>query len=138
MRVVVCLDNSFGMMFNKRRQSRDRYVVSDIISLLNGEKLFMSRYSFPLFEKTGYEDIVVRDDFLDACGACDTAFVEDRRLLSYEDGIETMITYMWNRDYPSDTRLDLIPEGDGWQLTETFEFPGYSHDLITRNTYVRV
>ena len=137
MKVIVCLDNAFGMTFNYRRQSRDKNVISDIISLLDGGTLYMNNYSSHLFEKTGYADLVISNDFLDICGENDTAFVENRHLERYKDRIDCIVTYLWNRDYPSDRKLDVIPDEPEWRLVETTEFKGNSHDLITRNTYVR-
>lgn len=137
MRVIVCLDNAYGMTFNHRRQSRDKNVTADIISLLDGETLYMNVYSSRLFEKTGYACTVVRNDFLDVCGEDGTAFVENRDLKKYKDKIDCIVTYLWNRDYPSDKKLDVIPEEPEWILTETTGFKGNSHELITRNTYVK-
>ena len=33
MKIIVCLDDNNGMLFNNRRQSRDKTVVEDIISV---------------------------------------------------------------------------------------------------------
>ncbi|MBQ7646113.1 MAG: ribonuclease Z [Clostridia bacterium] len=137
MKVIVCVDNSFGMTFNYRRLSRDRNVIADIMSLLDGDTLYMNNYSYRLFEKTGYAGIVVSNDFLDLCGEDGTAFVENRHLQKYKEMIDCMVTYLWNRDYPSDRKLDVVPEEPDWELTDTTEFAGNSHDLITRNTYVK-
>ena len=135
MKVIVCLDNAGGMAFNRRRQSRDRNVISDIMDSLNGEKIYIGRYSGILFEK--YENVVVRPDFLSACEENGTAFVEDRSLAEYISKIDTVVTYLWNRDYPSDRKIDLALEEPEWELVETKEFAGSSHAIITKNTYVK-
>ena len=137
MKVIVCLYNAYGMAFNKRRQSRDRNVISDIVSSLDGKKLFLNSYSSHLFEKTGYKGLAVSSDFLDRCEDDGVAFVETRRLMKYKAKIDCIVAYFWNRDYPSDRKLDLFPEGPEWELTESVEFPGFSHETITRNTYVK-
>ena len=48
---------------------------------------------------------------------------------------ERLILYRWNRHYPSDRKIALPPEG--WTLTGRTEFPGSSHDVITKEIYQR-
>ena len=33
MKLIVCLDDKNGMMFNKRRQSRDRVLIENVLEL---------------------------------------------------------------------------------------------------------
>ena len=49
MNLIFCLDNSQGMMFNHRRQSRDKEVIQDILRLSGGHKIWMSSYSAAIF-----------------------------------------------------------------------------------------
>ena len=42
MTVILCLDDRCGMAFNNRRQSRDKAVINDILTHLNGERLIIS------------------------------------------------------------------------------------------------
>ena len=46
---IVCLDDENGMLFNGRRQSRDRVVTERIALLAAGKKLWMNEYSAGLF-----------------------------------------------------------------------------------------
>ncbi len=41
---IVCLDQKNGMYFNERRQSRDRYVIRDILDQSEMEKLIVYRW----------------------------------------------------------------------------------------------
>ena len=50
MKIILCLDDNNGMLFNNRRQSRDRVLVEDIINNLQGEKLNIFEFSKALFE----------------------------------------------------------------------------------------
>ena len=45
MKIIVCVDNQNGMMFNHRRQSQDRVLRKRILELTGGEKLWMNAYS---------------------------------------------------------------------------------------------
>ena len=62
MEIIVCLDDYGGMLFNSRRQSRDRLLIEDIISNLGDKKLYIYEYSQILFE--AYEGkYEITDDF---------------------------------------------------------------------------
>ena len=45
MKIIVCVDNQNGMMFNHRRQSQDRALRKRILELTGGKKLWMNAYS---------------------------------------------------------------------------------------------
>lgn len=133
MEVVVCLDDRGGMCFNHRRQSHDREVVKDVLALAENHPLWMDDASALLF--AGAENVHVAEDFLAMAPQGALCFVEDRALTPYVDRIERLYVYRWNRLYPADRYFDLRLEE--WQLIETTEFPGYSHERITREAYER-
>lgn len=136
MNVIVCIDDRGGMMFNGRRQSRDKNVYADIVSYVPMGKLYMSEYSRSLFVDSG-APLVATDSFLDIAAAGDYCFVEDREILPYLDRIESVTVYHWNRHYPSDRQFDVDLSAKGFKLAETVDFEGYSHEKITRETYTR-
>lgn len=130
MKIIVCLDDNNGMLFNKRRQSRDVKVLEDIASFTN--EVLISPFSEKLFEGTCLET-KVDSQFLHNADIHDFCFVENENLLPYSDKIEQLIVYKWNRKYPSDFKLDLNLKE--WKLIETAEFVGNSHEKITREIY---
>lgn len=134
MNIIVCLDDKKGMLFNKRRQSRDRMVIEDMIASYPGERIHMNSYSKSLFLKYP-EQIEVEEDFLKHLSEDEVGFVENLSLKPYEKNIKSLIIYKWNRDYPADRYLDIPLEE--WELTSTVEFAGYSHEQITKETYSR-
>lgn len=128
MTIYVCLDDRNGMLFNNRRQSRDRAVLEDI------------RASVP--------DVLTVDEFSEKfIAAADIPFVvgepepgahfflENRKASELLPAAEKVVVYRWNRAYPGDFRFD----GDfsGFTLQSTEEFPGKSHERITKEVYVR-
>lgn len=132
--VILCLDDKKGMMFNNRRQSKDKFVIQDILKLVDGKKLFISSYSESLFQ--GLEsNLIIDDNFLNNVAKEDYCFVENNNLKDFSEKIEKIIVYKWNRIYPSDLKLE-IPIQD-WNLIDSFEFAGNSHDKITREVYVK-
>ena len=135
MRVIVCLDDRNGMLFNRRRQSRDRRVVEDILRELGEKRLLVNGFSAPLFERAG-DRIRVEDDPLAAAGLEDVCFVENLLLAPWAAAIERLTVYRWNRVYPADMRLDLALES-GWHLAAASDFPGFSHEKITKEIYER-
>ncbi len=132
---IVCLDENKGMLFNKRRQSRDKVVIRKIQELCQTKQLWAAPYSSSLFGKENTQNLVIEEDFLWKSLPGDYCFVENQSLKEVEDRIEKLIIFWWNRSYPSDVKFDL--ELQEWQLEESEEFPGYSHEKITKETYIR-
>ena len=136
MQIIVCVDDRGGMLFNKRRQSRDRVLIADVLSELGDKKIHISSFSKLLFE--GFEDRYVIDEaFLENASESDVCFVENINLLPYVDKINRITVYHWNRSYPGDLFFSVDPLKEGFELTSTYEFEGYSHDKITREIFER-
>ena len=77
MHVILCADDRNGMMFHRRRQSRDRAVLEDIEKLRAGKKLLMNKYSDKMFSEYGYSDhetFESSEAALTAAGEIDSAF----------------------------------------------------------------
>ena len=136
MKVIVCLEDKGGMMFNRRRQSRDRVLNADVVKMCQGSRLLIAPYSMLLFEELD-ASVVCDENFLDIADATDYCFVEDRALMPYADKIEEITVYKWNRRYPTDTYFDLDLCALGFKLASSDEFAGYSHEKITKETYRR-
>lgn len=135
MNIIICIDDENGMMFNNRRQSRDRAVIKDIMETINSNRLFINKYSEPLF-KNYDANIAVSDDFLEQADENDYCFVENMPLLPFENRINSITVYKWNRLYPSDTKLDINPDKFG-HIVSSCDFEGYSHEKITKEIYVK-
>ena len=46
--IAVCVDDRMGMLFNHRRQSRDKFVIDDLMNI--AEKVKINGFSEELFE----------------------------------------------------------------------------------------
>ena len=134
MTIFVCVDDHNGMLFNHRRQSQDRAVLRDMLDAA-GKKIWMNAYSSKLF-LTVPDRVIVAEDFLGRAPGDGCCFAENVPLGPYEDRLGTMVVYCWNRRYPADTYLDIELSQD-WEITDTKEFGGTSHEKITRKTYKR-
>lgn len=135
MNVFVCLDDKNGMMFNGRRQSRDRVLCARAAAMAEGHTLWMNEYSAPLFPPEPALRTMVCGDFLSRAERGDYCFAENTALAPYEGKIETLFVFRWNRVYPADMRLDLPLER--WRKVRTEEFSGSSHETITLEVYER-
>lgn len=135
MKVILCLDDKNGMMFHQRRQSRDRVVTEEIRRISKETRLFMTEYSFKLFED-GKDKILVAEDCLAIAGEDDYCFIENQSLKPFEDRISQLILYRWNRKYPADVYLDLALEE--WSLENREEMKGFSHEKITKEIYCKM
>lgn len=132
MKLIVCLSDDGGMMFNHRRQSRDRVLVADMIHHTQDTPLWVSPYSAPLF---GEDAPMLHIDPLPAkaAGKGDFCFVEDTPLPQTFDTVEELIIYRWNRLYPSDVFFSC--DTSAFTLQESTEFVGSSHDNITKEIW---
>lgn len=130
MTLIVCLDDRNGMLFNRRRQSKDS-VLCEQIAALAGDKLFVNVYSSKLFPEANVcqNPLACADEE----GYC---FVEDLDVLPYLHRAEKLIIYRWNRHYPADVTFPVCVL-ESWRLVEQTDFAGNSHDTITREVYVK-
>lgn len=133
MNVFICVDENLGIGFNNRRQSRDAEVVLKILEMSNGCKLYVNEYSSKLFKN--YSNILVDNDYLNKAREGDCCFVELNSLGDYNDKIDTVILFKWNKIYPADMKLEI--DFSDRKLEKVFEFKGTSHDKITCEVWTR-
>lgn len=138
MNIIVCLDDKNGMMFNKRRQSQDKILRSDIKKLVENKNLYMNNYSYKLYKDIDDGNIKVSEDFLEQCKDNNFCLVEDKSLNNYISKINTLVIYNWNRIYPADFHFDMNLNNDSWELIKEDEFQGSSHEKITKRIYRRL
>lgn len=133
MTLIFCVDNNFGLMFNKRRQSRDSAVLEDIKNSFSGEKICISPYSEKLFNEANV-DYAVCDNFDNQDAIC---FVEDKYNFDLLNTANEVILYHWGRVYPADVKFDMSLLGVDFTLAESTVFKGTSHQEIKKERYVR-
>ena len=122
---IVTIDDNNGMMFNKRRQSKDIRLIERILDIAGTNRIWVSEYSSQLFD-TSKDNIIVDNSYTEA-QAQDYCFV---------DNISKIYVYKWNRKYPSDVTFPAAML-DNYQLENVSEFEGNSHDKITEEIYIR-
>lgn len=125
MKLIVCLDDNNGMMFNNRRQSRDKILIENVLEFCKGEKLYTNEYSARLFPENAVE----------ICENPKSGYCFAENFTVNENDIEEIIVYKWNRVYPADVQFNI--DLKKWNLAETVDFAGSSHEKITRERYVR-
>lgn len=135
MKVIIFLDDRNGMLFNKRRQSRDQAVTDEICMLCQGKVLWMNDYSYPVYGNLKGVEIKCCQDFIQKAGTGEYALVETDDLKTHAENIEELLVFRWNRSYPSDKKLGL--DLSEWQCAEEKEFPGNSHEKITLEKYIK-
>lgn len=130
--LAVCVDDKLGMLFNKRRQSKDRELRKDLLSLTD-RTLWVNEYTAKQFTEDEKMWLNIQENFLNDIGEDDLCFVENLPLTDCEEKVTKLILYHWNRIYPSDVQLPF--DLTNWELESEYEFKGYSHDKITRRIY---
>lgn len=135
MTVILCLDDKNGIGFHNRRQSRDIALCRDVLNYIGEHTLWVTPYTLALFrELTG--DIRTFDGDWEPVQPEDAVFGEDLDPEVLLPHARKLIIYRWNRIYPSDSVFpqELLPSSD--QQVEVTEFPGKSHEKITREVYI--
>ncbi len=134
MKLIVCVDDRMGVMFNKRRQSKDAKVREDMLAMLKeGQKLFVSPYTAKQFLPEEQESLYISEDFLLEAGEEDICFVEEKEVSEVADKIECIILYRWNRHYPSDRYFTL--DLSEYELISSLDFVGNSHLEMLKELY---
>lgn len=134
MKIILTVSDNYGMLFNHRRVSRDKAVTEDILKMIGDTPLYISSFSSVLFE--GYDKVITDDSFLEHAQNDSYCFVENQDLSAFSNQIDTFIIYHWNRNYPFDTTFN--PELlNGFDMIESVEFSGNSHETITKTIYQR-
>lgn len=134
MNIIVCIDDEGGMLFNGRRQSKDKALRQQVRILAQGKPLWMNSYTARQFAEDGYE-VAVDEAFLKNAPGDAWCFVENCDLLPYLEQIQQVAVYHWNRLYPSDVKFPREFFADKWNLISTRTFAGSSHEQITEEVY---
>ena len=127
MTIYVCLDDRNGMLFNKRRQSRDIKVLEDIRK--SADVLTIDPFSEKLIQEAEIPYVLAPEEIPEDAHF----FAEARDLSELLPRASKLVIYRWNRHYPADVRF----EGDlsAFRLESREEFPGKSHEIITKEVY---
>lgn len=131
MTVFVCVDKKMGVLFQGKRQSKDRMLrkrILDIVESANA-KLTITNYSYEQFridERDGLLNVQDKLDFKND----DYVFVEDEESLNNLpwENIDELVLCCWERNYPADTFLHK-PEVVDCTLKRKETVLGNSHDM---------
>lgn len=131
MKLIFCIDDNNGMMFNNRRQSRDSVLCERVAALCAGSVLWMSDYSAKLFPDA--DGLKADNDYMAKAGEEDFCFVED---LDYSlENCREVVLYKWNRHYPADRYFEADLKALGFKPVSKCDFEGSSHKKITEEIY---
>lgn len=132
MNIIVCLDNNRGMMFNRRRQSRDKYLIDKIKELTANHTTWTTPYSASLFDWK----ISIDENMLSLAKKDDFCFVENLHVQDHLSSIDKIYLFKWNRTYPADFYFD-IDLNEEFHLISQEDFTGNSHENITMEVWER-
>lgn len=128
MKLILCVDEKGGFSFSRKRQSRDKLLISEILKETGGN-LFIDEYSACLFSE--FKDVKIIKDISEAA---DGYFFAEGHLPSL-DFVDEIILYCWNRHYPADVFFSV--DEKLFALEYEQEFKGFSHEKITKKNYRR-
>ena len=133
MKLIVCIDEKGGMLFNGRRQSSDSMVIKRIFEFTEPHIIWMKQYSQMLFND--HIRTRIDDDCLAKADLQDYCFLEDEDPTTFFADVEEIVIFCWNRLYPADLFFPVNLVKEKWGLAYTEEFAGSSHDRITMEVY---
>lgn len=134
MKLVVCVDDNFGILFNKRRQSLDLNQRMDLKKIILDKKVYLTEYSYDLYKDLSLNFEIIKED--SDCFIDDSFFIYEGEFLEkFISKVDEIICYFWNREYPFDETFDILDE---FKEIESFSFKGKSHEKITRKIYKRL
>lgn len=125
MTLILWTGKNGELLFNRRRCSQDSAVIADISTMFNPADICVSAYSSPLFPGAK-----VIQNLQEAENS--VLFLENLPLSPALMQTTHLVVYRFDRVYPADVRLEIPKE---FQLKESKEFSGSSHDKITREVY---
>ena len=131
MKLIVCVDSNNGMLFNNRRQSKDRILIQHILDLIGENKLWITEFSKNIFKDKEYNLFEIQD--IEKIKKNDYVFIENHSPKILEDKVNEIILFNWNREYPADTFFDISL--DNWVLESEEEIEGFSHKKIIKKIY---
>lgn len=142
MNLIYILDQNGGMMFNHRRQSKDKTLIEDVVNIVSkvGGTLWLTEYSKKLFGdfKLKVDNLEkLLNSPLDNITDNDFLFIEDSNFdfkTFFEENPsfnKRFLIYTWDRTYPYDKQFDLSYFSlNEFKLKEARSFSGNSHDKI--------
>lgn len=133
--IIICVDEKNGMLFNNRRQSKDRILTDHILEKTKNEKLWITSFSEDIFDVNAADNIIIDNQFIEKIEKEDYCFIENIDVNTIIDKVDKIILYNWNRHYPADKYFNI--NLDGWVVVSEDEFSGFSHEKITEKIYVR-
>ena len=126
---IYVVDKNFGMLFNKRRQSKDSVLIEDIVKKVQASNgsLWLSDYSKELFEG---KDIPMKNilELNNNAEEEDFLFIEDVDVENFTEEVEFHI-YKWDKVYPADKKFEF-PLPSSYEIKEETTFVGSSHENI--------
>lgn len=131
MTLYICLDDRGGLLFNGRRLSRDAVLLADIIA--DAGEVYIDAFSEKLLTGAGIPFVLAGEELPPDAHF----FLENRDPEALLPLAKKLVLYRWNRHYPSDVRWEGNPGDFGFTLAETSEFPGKSHERITKEVYIK-
>lgn len=135
MKLIVCLDDQNGMLFNGRRLSKDSCLRERLLEVIKDDELWMNHYSAAQFTKS-CDACKVDEGFLEKAGQDAYCFVENADVSAYARRVQELIVYRWNRIYPADTVFPFDTMFQNWKKVSSFDFPGSSHEMLTEEVYM--
>lgn len=127
MTTAITLEDRNGRSFWGKRLSSDREILRKLITM--SRTVYTDKYSYAHIPDGENGNFIIADK---------NKVLESDSLYWTEIGdipeeTDQLIVFRWNRNYGADRFYN--PLDHGWKMISSEDFPGYSHDKITMETY---
>lgn len=131
MKVIVCLEENYGMSLFGKRLSFDRIVFEKIKEITQGYTLYVKEASHKILCEHGVAHEVIED--IQDVKEADFLFLEFEMIPM--DTVDEIYVFHWNRKYPSSLKFKL--DSDKYIVKDVEEFKGFSHEKVRLEKYVK-
>lgn len=126
MTVIIALDNRSGYTRSGKHLSRDRAMLDDLAEY---GTIYASPYTAAIL---GNHPVNVVTPIPEHIPVNAVLFLETEDI---PDTADKLIVYRWDKHYPCDRIYE--PSDHGWKLGNTSDFPGYSHEIIIKEEWIK-
>ena len=134
--LITCVDQKNGLGFNGRRQTSDSAVYADICKYAVDHFCGLEMAPVTLKAIMQYLSLNGDEEHPIVTEAKEARFAELDDCKGLDDIYDTLILYRWDKTYPADMFLEIGLQN--YQLVESQELHGTSHEKIVKETYMHL
>ena len=133
---IVCIEDRYGISFNKRLIGRDKFVDEYLEEKLTKSKVFADQNYINYVKNCRIKNIKDQriSDLVNSKEEI-TIFCSSKESLEYLENADEIVIFYWNRRYPADLYLDYDIVANDYCLSERVEDIEGSTHILTKEIW---